>query len=107
MTYWELFPFSAWANNYKLLEVNHSIVVSSLITCLIWGIMSNEDIFMNEELKLAKNNLFLLHTKETHSLGEKNRKKNVPGIVQHNSRTLIFSSYHEGQQTTGMFKKKH
>ena len=61
--------------------------------------------FMNEQLKLAKNTLFLLHTKETHSLGQKREKKNVPGIGQHNSRTLIFSSYHEGQRTTGMFKK--
>ena len=86
MTYWELFPFSAWANNYKLLEVNHSIVVSSLITCLIWGIMSKQRYFMNEQLKLAKKYFIPSPYKGDTQFGtKKNRKKrqNVPDNGQH------------------------
>ena len=78
MTYWELFPFSAWAKNNKLLEVNHSVVVSSLITCLIWGITSKQRYFMNEQLKLAKKYFIPSPYKGDTQFGTKKRKKERP-----------------------------
>ena len=77
ITSWELFPFSAWANNYKLEEVNHSVVVSSLITCLIWGIMSNKDILWMNNWSLPKI-LYFSSYKGVTQFGTKKRKKERP-----------------------------
>ena len=61
---------------------------------------------MNEQLKLSKKNFIPPPYKVDTQCGtKKNRKKKDRMSQTMDSTTLIFSSYHEGQRTTGMFKK--
>ena len=60
---------------------------------------------MNEQLKLAKKYFIPSPYKGDTQFGTKKTEKKDRMSQTMDSTTLIFSSYHEGQQTTGMFKK--
>ena len=60
------------------MEDNHSVVVSGLITCLMWGIKSKQRCPMNEKFKLAETYFIPSPLKgDTQFMTKKKRKKKV------------------------------
>ena len=72
------------------MEDNHSVVVSGLITCLMWGIKSKQRCPMNEKFKLAETYFIPSPLKGDTQFMTKKREKNTECPSHMDNKALLF-----------------